>query len=766
MITICQNTAWGLRGASRILLLCIIHASYAVAAETRPAKIAIAQPSNTRFAHLTTKAGLRGDRNGKADSPPHEVQSFDTQGGRARVRDLKFTHLTTNDGLSQNTIKAILQDSRGFMWFATRDGLNRYDGNAFLVYKNNPNDPGSLSANFVTDLIEDDQGNLWIATFNGGVNKFNPTTERFTRYTHDPSNVNSISDDHVENIIRDSRGYLWFGTQNFGLDKFDPATGGFTHYRNDSDGQFVGKFTHVIEDRHGDIWFVGERGLFHLNVETGQITHPRAAINSSLVADNVSQDDAGNLWLLAHSPIVGLVKYDRKAEQFTEYPVGAGAVGISQSKLFDDGGKGFWVPSSLGLYYFDRRTERFTYRFQHDETNPHSLSDNAVVAVYQDRSGVLWVGTEQGGLNLLTLEQKQFGFYRHRPAEPNSLSPGRVTAIYEDLNDVLWIGFFPRAVDRFDRKTGQITHYVPGPGNALSKGSDVKSIYKDPRGYLWFGGWNSGLNRFDERTGKFKHYMHNPDDPNTLTSDNVITIYGDRSGRLWVGHFDGISRFDPATEQFTNYQPDPNNPASFWNSVSTIYQDRSGTMWLGTWGGALIRFGEKTSTVVNYQLDPHSSRGLNFDFIYAIHEDRTGTLWVGSAGGLFRYDRQKGAVARYAESQGLPNSVIEGILEDRSGRLWLSTKKGISRFDPRTETFRNYDTFDGLQTDDFSESCYRQGRNEEMLFGGANGITAFFPENIRDNPYVPPVVITSFKIFNKPVPIGCKVGAQESHLLR
>ena len=408
------------------------------------------------------------------------------------MRDLKFTHLTTNDGLSQNTIKAIVQDSRGFMWFATRDGLNRYDGNAFLVYKNNPNDPGSLSANFVTDLIEDDQGNLWIATFNGGVNKFNPTTERFTRYTHDPSNVNSISDDHVENIIRDSRGYLWFGTQNFGLDKFDPATGGFTHYRNDSDGQFVGKFTHVIEDRHGDIWFVGERGLFHLNVETGQITHPRAAINSSLVADNVSQDDAGNLWLLAHSPIVGLVKYDRKAEQFTEYPVGAGAVGISQSKLFDDGGKGFWVPSSLGLYYFDRRTERFTYRFQHDETNPHSLSDNAVVAVYQDRSGVLWVGTEQGGLNLLNLEQKQFGFYRHRPNEPNSLSPGKVTAIYEDLNGVLWIGFFPRAVDRLDRKTGQITHYVPGPGNALSKGSDVKSIYKDARGYLWLGGWNSG----------------------------------------------------------------------------------------------------------------------------------------------------------------------------------------------------------------------------------------------------------------------------------
>ena len=170
----------------------------------------------------------------------------------------------------------------------------------------------------------------------------------------------------------------------------------------------------------------------------------------------------------------------------------------------------------------------------------------------------------------------------------------------------------------------------------------------------------------------------------------------------------------------------------------------------------LIRFDDKTSTVVNYQLDPHNPQRLNFDFIYAIHEDRTGTLWVGSAGGLYRYDRQNGTSTRYTESQGLPSSVIEGILEDKAGRLWLSTKKGISRFDPQTETFRNYDMSDGLQGDEFSESCYLQGRNGEMLFGGGNGINAFFPENIRDNPYVPPVVITSFKIFNKPVPIGAK----------
>ena len=277
----------------------------------------------------------------------------------------------------------------------------------------------------------------------------------------------------------------------------------------------------MIESRQGDIWFVGERGLFHLNPQTGQITRPPATGNV-LAADYVYEDEVGNLWMLAYSPIVGLVKYDRQAERLMKYPVGAGAVGLVSSKLLADGQNGFWVPSSLGLYYFDRRTERFTLLFQHDETNPDSLNDNTVVSIYQDRGGLLWVGTENGGLNLLNLRQEQFGRYPHRPDDPNSLSPGKVTAIYEEPNGILWVGFTPRALDRLDRKTGQVTHYVPGPEDR-NEGSNINSIYKDARGYLWLGGWGSGLDRFDERTGQFKHYRHNPDDPNSLISDDVLT---------------------------------------------------------------------------------------------------------------------------------------------------------------------------------------------------------------------------------------------------
>jgi ligand-binding sensor domain-containing protein/signal transduction histidine kinase len=730
MITTRKNTVSGFRVASWILL-CILHASTAAALDVRSARNAQNVPA--RDAHVP-------------------------------VRHLKFSHLTTNDGLSQGYVTAILQDRRGFMWFATRDGLNRYDGNTFVVYKNNPNDPTSLSSNFIQALMEDDHGDLWIAT-NTGVNRFDPTIERFSRYLNDPNNPNSIGSAYVTSIARDNRGYLWFGTEASGLDKFDPRTGTFTHYRNDSAGQFVGRITQVIADRHGEIWFVGERGVFHLDQQAGQITRPPATRNVPS-AENVYEDEAGNLWMIANSPIVGLVKYDRQAERITKYPLGARAAGVLasstnggsvNSNLVADGQNGLWVPSSEGLYYFDRSRECFAYRFQHDETDPDSPDSNAIMSVYQDTGGVLWVGTENAGLNILNFQQEQFGYYGHRPGDPDSLSPGRVKAIYQEPNGALWIGLFPRALDRLDLNTGRITHYIPKPDNenALSEGTNVNSIYKDAAGYLWVGGGASGLDRLDERTGRVKHYRYNPGDPNGLMSNNVFTIYGDRNGHMWVGQQNGISRFDPATERFINYKPDSNNPDSSANWVLIVYQDRSGALWLGTFGGALIRFDDKAKDFAAYTPDSRDPHRLNGGGILTIHEDRTETLWAGGFDGLYRFKRQDGSFTRYTEGQGLPSSTIRCIREDEVGRLWLSTQKGVSRFDPHKETFRNYDVSDGLQSNEFSDGCY-QGRDGEMFFGGSNGFNAFFPENVRDNPFVPPVMITSFKIFNKAMPIGAQ----------
>ena len=396
--------------------------------------------------------------------------------------------------------------------------------------------------------------------------------------------------------------------------------------------------------------------------------------------------------------------------------------GSLNGNLIADGQNGSWVPSGLGLSYFDRRTEKFTYRLEHDETDPESLDSNAIMSVYQDTSGVLWVGTENAGLNILNFRQQQFGYYGHRPGDPHSLSPGRVKAIYQEPNGALWIGFFPRALDRLDPNTGQITHYIPKPGNenALSEGTNVDGLYKDAAGYLWVGGGGSGLDRLDERTGRFKHYRHKANDPHSLISDNVLSIYGDRKGQIWVAQQSGISRFDPVTDGFANFQLDPKNPASLANWVTVMYQDRFGTFWLGTFGGALVRFDDETKGLVTYPPDSRDPSKLKGGGLTSIHEDRTGTLWAGAFDGLYRFHRQDGSFKRYSESQGLPSSTIRCIREDGVGRLWLSTQKGLSRFDPHKETFRNYDVSDGLQSNEFSDGCY-QGRDGKISSAGAMG---------------------------------------------
>ena len=273
----------------------------------------------------------------------------------------------------------------------------------------------------------------------------------------------------------------------------------------------------------------------------------------------------------------------------------------------------------------------------------------------RDRVGLLWIGTDSGGLNILDFRQEQFGLYRHRPGIPGSLSPGVVTAIYQDRNGILWVGFFPRALDKFDRKTGQATHYLPGSGNknALGEGSLLNGIYRDAQGYLWLGGWGA-LDRFDERSGQFRHYQHHPDDPRSLLSHEILCIYQDRSGRLWVGQVGGFSRFDRETDKFINYRnsPAPSGPGD--TSVSAIYQDRSGTLWFGTWMGTLSRLDDKANTLVN-------SQKISSSGIWHIREDRAGTLWLGTFDGLYRFNRENGTFTQYTVNQGLPSGVIQCI---------------------------------------------------------------------------------------------------------
>ncbi len=671
----------------------------------------------------------------------------------AQKNNLRIDHLTIDDGLSHNHIFEILQDRRGFMWFATQDGLNRYDGYTFVVYKNKPDDPNTISNNFILDLIEDNQGNLWLGTIAGGVNKINPVTGHVTHYQHHPGNSNSISDNAVESIVQDSYGNFWFGTTRNGLNKFEPTTETFTRFIKDTDGKSIGKITKVIEDKRKEIWFTGERGLFHMNPRTGEITRPPATM-SLLSADYIFEDDAGIFWILAWNP-AALIKYNPATEQLTEYP--CDAIGLWSCNLVYDRKQGFWISSKKGLCYFNKQTEKFKYLFQQDETNPDGLSDNYVSSIYRDREGLLWLGTEKGGINIVNFQKEQFGFYRNKSGNRNSLLPGRVSALHIDSGGILWLGYIPCALSRIDRKSWKTTHYIPRHGDkySLGKGASIRSIYKDSRGCVWLGGWEAGLTRFDERSGLFKQYLPKKDDPNGLISDKIYCIMEDNNRNLWLGQYGGLSRFNPETEQFTNYLHDPANPKSLGRDiVYCTYQDHDGKIWIGSPDGVLSRFDVKNETFENYLLDPNTSKSLKGGDINVLYKSRSGILWIGVTDGLYRYNRENETFTHYSEKQGLSDNCVNGIVEDDTGILWISTLNGLSRFDPQKETFRNYDKIYGLPDNDFSEGCYGKDKNGELFFGCSKGLLAFFPGNIRNNPYIPPIVLTDFRIFGKSVPIN------------
>ena len=392
------------------------------------------------------------------------------------------------------------------------------------------------------------------------------------------------------------------------------------------------------------------------------------------------------------------------------------------------------------------------------------MSHNNVKAIYQDRTWGLWIGTFGDGLNKLDTQTKNFGHTKSEPRNSNSLSNNYVRSIYEDKSGVLWIGTDYGGLNKFDRKNNRFTHYRHDPANPQSLSHDgAFAIHEDQSGTLWIG-TDFGLNKFNPETETFTHYKHEPDNPSSLSSDHIIVIYEDRSGVLWVGtNVKGLNKFNRDSETFTHYTSQPNNPKSLsHNGVRSIYEDRSGVLWIGTDGSGLNQFDPETETFTHYKNDPYNPNSLSNNVVFSIHEDRLGLLWIGTLAGLNRFDRVNDTFTHYTEKNGLPNDVVYGILEDDNGDLWLSTNRGLSKLvlsaaeglDPRSGSFKNYDVNDGVQGDEFNSGAYYKSRSGEMFFGGINGFNSFYPDRIKDNPYVPQIVITDFQIFNKSVPIG------------
>ncbi len=699
----------------------------------------------------------------------------------AQKDHLKFEHISLAQGLSQNTVYCILQDSKGFMWFGTQDGLNKFDGYDFKVYKHDPRDPNSLSNNVVRTIYEDRAGRLWIGTNGGGLNKLDREKEIFTHYQHDPHDANSLSDTYVLAICEGTShggGVLWIGTRYGGLNKFEVETGRFTRYHNDPNDASSLSDNYVMsvhQDRSGVLWIGTYSGGLN-NFDHEKKAFARYQFDSTDSGDlshnqirAIYEDRAGTLWM---GTSVGLDKLvpagpNRQAGILKHYHHGSNdptSPSAVWSILEDESGL-LWIGTGNGLIRFDRTAERF-HDYHHDPNDPNSLSDNYVRSIGADRSGMLWIGTWNGGLNKLDRRRGTFTHYGNIPNDPNSLSHNNVRAIYEDMRDggnTLWIGTRGGGLIKFDRKKHAFKQYQDDPNDPNSlRHNYVWSILEDHAGRLWIGTYGGGLKRFDRKNERFTHYRPDASNPNSLSHKNVMPIceeslplHGTGRSTLWIGTDGGLNRFDTETETFKHYKHDPNDSTSLsHNGIWSIFEDSvaRNVLWIGTDGGGLNKFDRERETFKHYKNDPRNPHSLSNNHVFCIHEDSrdAGTLWLGTwGGGLNKFDSSTERFMHYREKDGLPNDVIYGILEDDHRNLWLSTNKGISRFNIPTETFKNYNTYDGLQSYEFNAGAYHQGKNGEMFFGGINGFNAFFPGEVKDNTYIPPIVITAVKKFDQ-----------------
>ncbi len=688
----------------------------------------------------------------------------------SQMNEIQFERISIESGLSQSSVLCICQDSKGFLWFGTYEGLNRYDGYTFKVYKNDPENPFSLSKNNVEAIIEDHLGTLWIGT-EGGLNRFDREKERFTHYTNNPNDPGSLSNNYVRSIYEDRSGTLWVGTQGGGLNQFDRKEEKFIRYINDpsnSKSLSQNNVLSILEDRHGRLWIGTDYGLNYFNRETKEFTR---YVNDPQNPHSISptgiwriyEDRSGNLWVGTWGG--GLNRFDPQKNRFVHYRNNPNdPTSLNQNivrSIHEDHNGNLWIGTDGGgLDKFVAGSKvggnDLFIHYRNDPQDLTSLSGNSVLSIFEDQLGILWVGTNFNGINKYNPGKKHFVLYRNRPNDINSLSKNTVHAICEDSQEMIWIGTGGGGLDRLDRKKNRFTHYVYNPQNPYSVSNNtIRSVYEDRHNRLWIG-TDDGLNYFDRQEGKFIRYRNDPNNPHSISNNSAWSIYEDRAGNLWVGTFGGgLNRFDYAKGEFTRYNYDQNDPKSISDSfIWTMHEDSSDIFWIGTLTGGLYRFDTEKGIFFHYQSDNRDSNTISDNKVICLYEGRAGAFWVGTSNGLNKFDRNAGTFHRYNESDGLPNNSIHGILEDDHGNLWISTNHGLSKYNPSTGNFKSYFENYGLQGNEFSANACFRSRSGEMIFGGVHGFNIFNPDSIIDDPSLPRVVVTDFQIFNKPVAIG------------
>lgn len=685
-------------------------------------------------------------------SDPHEgiiqarVSPEPVQLPMVDANDLRFSRLSTTQGLSQTRVQQIAQDEQGFIWFGTQYGLDRYDGYKFKVFTHDPARTISLGGVYIHSLFKDRSGYLWVGS-DQAIDRFDPRTETFTHYPLWAPGLGVIQA-AVLDINQDKDGAIWLAT-GAGLFRLDPTTGTMRLFQHDPSDPYSLSNTEVqstLEDSHHRFWVANRSGLDEFDRRMGKVML-HIPVREPIREFLVYEDRVGLLWLAyASGGGAGLATFDPVTNVLSHYAFASkdipGAAFTGVYAITEDHEGNLWIGSGgMGLLKLDRG-RRIFLRYRNTPENAQSLAEDHVSALLEDSEGNMWVGLHSREPNVFAVRPRLFRHVIHSLGE-NGAGESLVSCIFQDHRGLLWIGT-TGGLNRLDPQSG-VTSFFRTAERGVSAG--VVSIVEDPSGDLWLGTVGQGLKRFDPRTGRIKTYVHEVSDPNSLSDDVVRDLRFDGPGKLWVTTWDGFDVLDLATERFTVYKLDPQRQTQRYHKIA---RDANGDLWVSSDSG-LTRFTPRNSQFAVFthtdQRGAISSNYVNFVFI-----DSRDHLWVATQSGLDSLNAD-GSFSAYQERDGLGGNAVSCILEDSVGNLWLSTNKGISRFDTRSRVFTNYSAADGLGDLTGWDACFRSPSGE-MFFGGFSGLIAFFPGEIVDTPSHAPIRLTNLRINGQTAQIG------------
>jgi ligand-binding sensor domain-containing protein len=675
----------------------------------------------------------------------------------------KFTNLSVVQGLSQNSVWSILHDDQGFLWFGTDDGLNKFDGYSFHLYRHIKNDSASLANNSVRSLMQDRRGKIWIGTAEG-VNVYDPVTDRFSVFHADGLYTSGLTPRSISCFGEDKSGNVWVGTRYNGVYRIDGATKQarwFVHDPNDPKSLGSNATTSLVVDKAGTVWIgTNGGGINRFDEATGTFIVYRQDPNTpgALSDDCILsfyEDAHGRFWIGTQSD--GILLMDRTAGTFMRYnrgrPIPLGRLdSLSVMTISEDRtGRIIYGTYGSGLKFLNPETNE-TATWKNDIRDPKSLAGNQIVSIYRDAMDNLWLGTYSNGISKFDPNGEHFQSYRNENPRTELFTDNNTRSIYRDRKGLVWTGT-TRGLNIFNAETGVCEHFqnIPGGRQPLLD-NVITAIFEDSEGKFWIG-TRGGLMTFDRTSSRFTPCAGTDEQSGLLLKAMIRSIIEDRYGLLWIGTSGGLCSYDRRTKRYTVYPYDKSNmKALSSNNLRTVFEDHDGNIWIATYGGGINKYDRASGTFTRYTNDPTSSNSLSDDLAAPIREDKNGNLWIGTyRGGLNKFTPRTGTFTVYQENDGLTNNTIFGIELDESGNVWIATMHGLSCFTIASQKFRNYSTASGLQGEEFNLNSSYKDKDGTLLFGGNFGFNIFQPEKIRDNTFVPPVYITSMSVFNKPV---------------